>query len=347
MFAKQVSIVLSLTAVSFITSTMSAQADTPKPATAGTVAPEPFSANTSTATPTKSDSALSLARSIHLPTVDAKKIPTQQPLTLASQPAVTPAKSDSVTSPVDNVYLPSVDAKETPNQSAKALLGNVQPSQLQIATQSQLTPLAKHPDANQIAQPRTKVADDNLFVQPVPSNFTTSAAALNPEPSTSLLAQTATTAQERRVAQTDINLGRPTQSGSSYLGIAGNFGLNGSNSALGDTNFTIISKIGLTRNFSVRPAAVLGDNTTILIPITYDYTFAPGNSVGPLAFAPYIGAGVAIDTGRNSDVNFMATGGIDVPLTSKFTATAGVNVDFANDTSVGVLIGVGYNFIGF
>jgi hypothetical protein len=227
---------------------------------------------------------------------------------------------------------------------------------LQIATQTQLTPLTKYPDSNQIAQTKTKLADNNLFAQPIPSNITTSAAALAaPEPSSSLIGQAIPVTQEpqasknQRVAQTNINLGSRTQSGSSYLGIAGNFGLsgNGDNSALGSTNFTIISKIGLTRTFSVRPAAVIGDNPTILIPITYDFNFSPTNSVGPLAFAPYLGAGVAIDTGNNSNVNFMATGGIDIPLTTRLTGTASVNVDFANDTAVGILIGVGYNFIGF
>jgi len=146
---------------------------------------------------------------------------------------------------------------------------------------------------------------------------------------------------------TSVAPGGRTIGGPSYVGVAGNIGISGGETSLGVGSFTIISKIGLLRNISVRPAAVIGDNTTVLIPLTYDFT-PLRESIATRAFgiSPYLGAGVAINTGGNSDVGALVTGGVDLPLTRQFTATAGVNVGFLNNTSVGVLIGIGYNFGG-
>ena len=103
----------------------------------------------------------------------------------------------------------------------------------------------------------------------------------------------------------DVEPGRATRGGSSYIGIGGNIGLGGGETALGLGNFTVISKIGLTNAISARPSAVIGDSTAILIP------------------------------------------GVDVPVARQFTANASVNVGFFDETSVGLALGVGYNFDGF
>ncbi|WP_269321124.1 hypothetical protein [Fischerella sp. PCC 9605] len=42
----------------------------------------------------------------------------------------------------------------------------------------------------------------------------------------------------------------------------------------------------------------------------------------------------------------LLSGGLDVPLNDNFTATAGVNAAFLDETDVGLMIGVGYNFTG-
>ncbi len=101
------------------------------------------------------------------------------------------------------------------------------------------------------------------------------------------------------MAQADIDLGRPTRGGRSYIGVAANIGFSGSDSALGDGNFAIISKVGVTNTLSVRPSVILGDNTTILVPITYDFNFqqVADPFSEPLPIAPYIGAGAAFKTG--------------------------------------------------
>ncbi|MCJ8283350.1 MAG: hypothetical protein MJK14_27060 [Rivularia sp. ALOHA_DT_140] len=150
------------------------------------------------------------------------------------------------------------------------------------------------------------------------------------------------------IAQADIDFGGSTRGGSSYIGIGGNLGLSG-DSALGDGNFMVISKVGLTDILSIRPSVVLGDDTVILAPLTYDFSF---NQVADpfreaLPFSPYVGAGVALATGDDSEVSFLLTGGVDVPLTDKLTATAAINAAFFDETDLGLSVGVGYNFRGF
>ncbi len=69
-----------------------------------------------------------------------------------------------------------------------------------------------------------------------------------------------------------VTPGRTTLGGPSYIGVAGNIGLSGNDTALSDGNFAVISKIGLTRNISVRPSVLFGDDTVFLVPLTLDFT---------------------------------------------------------------------------
>ncbi|BCL38845.1 fasciclin domain-containing protein [Nostoc sp. MS1] len=146
-------------------------------------------------------------------------------------------------------------------------------------------------------------------------------------------------------SDTTVTPGRATRGGSSYIGVAGNIGLTG-DSSLSEGNIAVISKIGLTRILSVRPSAVFGDNTTILVPLTLDFVPRAVEPTGETRFpvAPFVGAGVAIDTGNNSDVGLLLTGGVDIPLANRFTINGTVNAAFLNDTDVGLLLGIGYNF---
>ncbi|MBD2448497.1 S-layer homology domain-containing protein [Nostoc sp. FACHB-152] len=142
-----------------------------------------------------------------------------------------------------------------------------------------------------------------------------------------------------------VDPGRSTRGGSSYVGVAGNIGLGG-DSALSEGNIAVMSKIGLTRTISARPSAVFGDDPIVLIPVTFD--FAPrsvdptGNQRFPIS--PYIGAGVAIETSDDADIALLLTGGVDVPLGNRFTLNGAVNAAFLDETDVGLMLGVGYNF---
>ncbi|MGP1382624.1 MAG: hypothetical protein ACTS2F_03635 [Thainema sp.] len=147
-----------------------------------------------------------------------------------------------------------------------------------------------------------------------------------------------------------ISPGRATRSGPSYIGIGGNIGLGDGETALGEGSFAAFSKIGLTRNISVRPSVLINDNPTILLPVTFD--FVPGvtevteNVSEEIGFrvSPFIGAGAAISTGDDGSVDFLATGGVDVPLGDNFTGVAAVNVSLFDDPAVGLLLGIGVNF---
>ncbi|MGJ5672932.1 MAG: hypothetical protein ACR9NN_04845 [Nostochopsis sp.] len=195
-----------------------------------------------------------------------------------------------------------------------------------------------------IATPQT----DSPTFTPVPGTVATSSSALttqNQEQNQQPSSQLSTPAP--KVAQSDILPGRATRGGSSYLGIAANIGLNGGESSLGDGNFMVISKIGLSRSLSVRPSAVFGDDTTILVPITYDFSFQQlGDTFNePVPISPYVGGGAAIKTGDDSESTFLLSGGVDFPLSDRFTATAAINAAFFDDTDIGLTLGVGYNFL--
>jgi hypothetical protein len=163
--------------------------------------------------------------------------------------------------------------------------------------------------------------------------------------STPVAEQEATSlATPQKIAQ-GFSPGRATRSGRSYIGVGGNIGLGG-DTTLSEGAFSIITKIGLSRNLSVRPTALIKDDPVFLIPVTVDFatqsvTDTPQQQ---LNVAPYLGAGALISTGDDDDLGFLVSGGVDVPLSNQFTATAGVNIGFINDTEVGLLLGVGYNF---
>ncbi|MDH6062078.1 hypothetical protein NWP17_16830 [Chrysosporum bergii ANA360D] len=199
---------------------------------------------------------------------------------------------------------------------------------------------------------------DTILLQQFPQahNQQVADAALTPIPGTAITSSAALTSESKptaqffptQVAQADIVFGGATRGGGSYIGVAGNIGLGGGDSSLGDGNFAVISKVGVTNTISLRPSAVFGNNTTILIPVTYDFKLQqPDPFDEPLAFAPYVGVGAAIKTGDDSKTALLVSGGVDFPLNAQFTATASLNAGFFDDTDVGLLLGVGYNFSGF
>ncbi|MBW4610414.1 MAG: hypothetical protein KME22_25170 [Hassallia sp. WJT32-NPBG1] len=142
-----------------------------------------------------------------------------------------------------------------------------------------------------------------------------------------------------------VSPGRATRGGPSYIGVGGNLGIAGE-TTLSEGSFAVISKLGLTNNLSVRPTALIGDNAVFLVPVTLDFPVESVTETGEaqISAAPYLGGGVAISTGDDSNVGFLLSGGVDVPIANQLTANAGVNVSFLDDTNIGLLLGVGYNF---
>ncbi|MBC1238517.1 hypothetical protein [Nostoc sp. 2RC] len=175
---------------------------------------------------------------------------------------------------------------------------------------------------------------------PTPGKTSTTAVDLIPQP-TQPASETSA-----EVAQVDVDPGRTTRGGSSYIGVAGNIGLGG-DSALSEGGFMVISKIGLTRSISLRPSVAIEDDPVVLVPLTYDFNLQSADALNErLSIAPYVGAGVAIETSDDADVGLLLSGGVDVPINNSFTATAGVNAAFLDETDVGLMVGVGYNFSG-
>ena len=148
----------------------------------------------------------------------------------------------------------------------------------------------------------------------------------------------------------DVSPGRATRSGPSYLGVGGNIGIGDGDTALGEGSFAAFSKVGLTSNVSARPSVMFSDDPTILLPLTLDFNTGAFEATEELSeefelrIAPYIGIGIAISTGDEGAVDFLATGGVDVPLSGRFTGTAAVNASLFDNPAVGLLVGVGYNF---
>jgi len=241
----------------------------------------------------------------------------------------------------------SVDANATSSTAAQPSVAvtstQVAPVATSVLETTVVEPLAAEPSVPPTAvtaqaSPEVQSTTSAQATSPAPAPVGTSASALGAPTQV----QQAAPAQQK-VAQFDgvnVDPGQATISSPSYIGVGGSFGIDEGE------GFTVLSKVGLSSRFSVRPSAVtdFNDQATIRIPLTLD--FAPQQRLGRFSLAPYIGAGVAFGVGEDSDVGPTVTAGLDVPLTPRFTGTAGLNVDFVDDANVGVYFGVGYNFPG-
>jgi hypothetical protein len=210
----------------------------------------------------------------------------------------------------------------------------------------------------QIAQAETlklkTTANENLALnQPsnsVPTTETVSPNDFRQLTSASNLNSTSTQTQSNNsqnvnieMAQTEIEIdpGTTTRSGSSYIGLGGNIGIDGE-TTIGESSFAVISKIGLTDYLSFRPSALVEEDATFLFPLTVDF-FSQEVSDTDFRVAPYVGGGLSIATGDGDTVGIVVTGGLDIPVSSELTANAAVNAKFIDSTDLGFLLGLGYN----
>lgn len=129
----------------------------------------------------------------------------------------------------------------------------------------------------------------------------------------------------------------------SYIGVGGNIGLSDADTGTGETGFAVMSKVAITNNISVRPSVVIGSDTAITVPVTYD--FSVRNSNISSSITPYVGGGVVFATGGGDDTDLMVTSGVDYRFKSNWVGNASINVGFGDDrTDVGLMLGVGYVF---
>lgn len=265
---------------------------------------------------------------------------------VASQPA--PNLQASVVAPEKSATENTSIAAETKKSETAATIADgsvqVQPS-VEIANERDRAISTVARDNSELTAANTE--KEVKTAKEVLSNpVSTSASALTNEPKTAEKSEISSAPTQKVAQDNKVRPGRSTRSGPSYIGIGGNLGFGG-DTALGDSSFAIISKIGLTSNFSVRPTVLFRDNVTVLIPVTYDFVSQNAVEVSDdfvITAAPYAGAGVAFSTGDDSHFGFLISGGVDVPLSSNFTATAGLNIGFLDGAEVGLLLGVGYTF---
>jgi hypothetical protein len=266
------------------------------------------------------------------------------PLSIPSQtvePAATPAitvdplATNPTVAPIPEEQLIPFDRQQTDWAQFPSSPTDIQTQQAQTTHHQPTTPatLAEAPKA-----------------EAIPGTLSTSATHLTEQPETSPHSEVySEQTEDTSVAQSieDIEPGRATRGGRSYIGIGGNLGLTGG-TAIGQGAFMINSKIGLTPNISFRPAVLIGESTDFLLPLTYDFILQSADPFEPIPFAPFVGGGVAFSTSDDNTVGFLLTGGADFPLSAQFVANAKVNAGFFGDTtSVGISLGVGYQFSGF
>lgn len=271
---------------------------------------------------------------------------TTDPNAVPSVPATTPGTRNPSTVP------DTVPGGITPNTTSPTIIspGGTQPSTTTPQVQPPITPDTTTPSTTPGTTTPGTIPDSTTPGTTTPGTTT-------PDSTTPVTPQytpgtTPDTTTPNNNLIPPITPGRATRSGSSYLGIGANIGVGDGDTALGETSFELFSKIGLTRSFSARPSVQFSDDVTILLPITYDFNFGAGPA-GPVGgalgvpIAPYVGIGAAVSTGDGGDVALLLTGGVDVPISPQFTATAAVNASVTGQAAVGIRVGVGYNFGGF
>ncbi len=128
----------------------------------------------------------------------------------------------------------------------------------------------------------------------------------------------------------------------SYIGIGGNVGLSGGDTAIGDEGFAIVNRTRIIEYLSVRGSVIFASDISSTTALTGELPIT--NQNGDVMVTPFLGGGFAIEDG---DFNPLISAGADVPLSQDFTLTNRINVSFGDETNVGALVGVGYNFTLF
>jgi hypothetical protein len=131
-----------------------------------------------------------------------------------------------------------------------------------------------------------------------------------------------------------------------YIGIGGNIGVSGGNEGISHGGVTIINKKDLNDSLSIRGSTVFGGNrndSTLALTVN----FPVKTSSGQVQLIPFVGGGILLRSKSNFEdliVRGLVTGGIDVPLSRRFTATTAVKIGLLEKTDVGVHLGIAYNF---
>lgn len=128
-----------------------------------------------------------------------------------------------------------------------------------------------------------------------------------------------------------------------YIGIGGAIGLeNEGGTALGDGGFSILGRLSLTDNLSIHSSSIISGDNLISIAATGGIPIK-NQETGRIIVFPFVGGGISADT-EDFNVDPVVTGGVDVPINQLITGTARINANFADETDIGILLGVGVDF---
>lgn len=149
--------------------------------------------------------------------------------------------------------------------------------------------------------------------------------------------------ESAQLAQARRRTTRGIAGSSNFLGIGADFG------TTDDISFAVISKYAFSDQVAVRPSVLIGDGFAVLVPITYEFS-RYSTDVQGFQIRPYAGVGASyVDSDVDDSFGLLLSGGVDVPISQRFTANAQANFAgvFSDDSNFGVTVGVGYNFGGF
>jgi hypothetical protein len=132
-----------------------------------------------------------------------------------------------------------------------------------------------------------------------------------------------------------------------FVGIGSNIGISGSETGLSAGAAALITKRDLNDWLSIRGVTTLfsGERNDRTIALTVNFPIRSESK--KVLLVPYVGGGALISSKNVVDdliIRGLVTGGIDLPITRRISATTSVNVGFADEPQVGVQIGVGFNF---
>jgi hypothetical protein len=219
------------------------------------------------------------------------------------------------------------------------------PQSLQIGLVSMLMLIASDRTVlAQIVQPTTPPAttDTNIsepadtMTGPAPETPTESTSASS-EPSDSLEKEPSDTTSEQKKAPRKLK---------NFIGIGGNIGVSGNETGLSGGAAALMTRKDLNDRLSIRGVTTFfGKKVDNTVALTVNFPIRSQSK--QVRFVPFVGGGVLISSdGLFDDVRIrgLVTGGIDIPISRRISATTSVNVGFTDDPQVGVQIGIGYNF---
>jgi hypothetical protein len=121
-----------------------------------------------------------------------------------------------------------------------------------------------------------------------------------------------------------------------YLGVGVRGGLNDDAVGVINAKFKIIDLGGVS--LSGRPAVFWGDYTELRLALTSEKEIVPG-------WSPFLGGGLATNTNRSGEVNFMLTTGLDFQINERLVLQGSGNYIFkSNDTDAELTITLNYLF---